>query len=188
MTAATAILWRSAALGSAERCVIADQPGHEAIHGRAVLALHDVPASIDYVVHTAPDWTALLAVVEIAAGDASQKIQLERSDRAWTVNGTSRPDLAACTFVDLGWSPATNTLPLRARSLQVNESHTARAAWLRFPELDVVASEQTYTRLANDVVRYNSSTFTAELAVTGDQIVTRYGDDLWRADKLRTTR
>lgn len=178
------VLWVSDALSSAERCLIRDQPGARAVQGTAILAHGELPARISYSISTGTDWWTRIVTVELSSGDGRHDLDIRRIGGRWTVDGVHRPDLDSCTSVDLGWTPATNTLPLRAAPIAVGQSQRSMAAWVRFPELDVVASEQTYTRLADDVVRYQSPTFTADLHVTPDDIVTTYGDGLWRAAKL----
>lgn len=177
------IRWTSGALQSSEHCTIHGQPGIASLGGTAVLPLGDLPATITYSVDTGADWSTSGASLDIDAGDVSRSITLARDSRdQWLVDGRARPDLAGCTSVDLGWTPATNTLPLRAASLAVGQSSQVMAAWVRFPELDVVASEQVYTRLRHDRVRYESATFTAELEVSAELVVTRYAVDLWVAE------
>ena len=98
------------------------------------------------------------------------------------VNGGPAPHLDGCRDVDLGWTPATNTIPIRRLGLKAGQTATISAAWVRFPELDVVNNVQRYTRLANDCWQYSSGDYEFELAtdaVTG--LVLSYGDDLWRA-------
>jgi uncharacterized protein len=69
--------------------------------------------------------------------------------------------------VDLGFTPATNTLPIRRLALAIGQSTPARSAWLRFPELRLEPLEQTYTREADQTFRYRAlidgETFTARL-------------------------
>ncbi len=56
------------------------------------------------------------------------------------------------------------------------------AAWLRYPELDIVPNEQHYTRLALDRWRYESGDYAFELTTeTASGFVLQYGDDLWHA-------
>jgi hypothetical protein len=61
--------------------------------------------------------------------------------------------------LDLGSTPATNTIPIRRLALEIGETTDITVAWVRFPELDVVASEQRYTRLATDRWRYQSGDY-----------------------------
>ena len=87
-------------------------------------------------------------------------------------------ELRGCTDIDLGCSPATNSLPIRRLRLAVGTSHTIKAAWVRFPELDVVAGAQTYTRVDEFTYRYASGTFEADLTVDDEGLVTSYAE--WR--------
>ena len=55
---------------------------------------------------------------------------------------------------------------------------TIKAAWVRFPGLDVVKAAQTYTRLDEFTYRYKGGTFEAELTVDDDGLVAAYAE--WR--------
>ena len=110
-------------------------------------------------------------------GFETRTVALERSAKgAWSVNGAATRGLKGCTDVDLGCSPSTNTLPIRRLKLAIGASQTIQAAWVRFPELDVVKAAQTYTRLDEFTYRYASGTFQAELSVDDDGLVTAYAE------------
>ena len=100
----------------------------------------------------------------------------------WTRDGAPAPQVAGCLDVDLGFSPVTNTLPIRRLALAVGAAAPVRAAWLRFPGLELEPLEQVYRRLAPARYAYESAAgrFRAELEVDGDGLVTRYGD-YWAA-------
>jgi hypothetical protein len=54
-----------------------------------------------------------------------------------------------------------------------------------FPEVDVITSEQRYTRLATDRWRYRSGECDYELVTDPSSgLVLSYGDDLWRATAI----
>ena len=72
------------------------------------------------------------------------------------MNGTPAKALKGCTDIDLGCSPSTNTLPIRRLRLAVGASSTIQAAWVLFPQLEVVKAAQTYTRLDEYTYRYAS--------------------------------
>jgi len=82
--------------------------------------------------------------------------------------------LAGCTDVDLGFSPSTNTLPIRRLALAVGKSETIEAAWVLFPDLEVRVSSQTYTRVSDQNYRFASGDFAAELGVDAAGLVTDY--------------
>ena len=92
---------------------------------------------------------------------------------------------AGCDDIDLGWTPATNTIPIRRLGLELGETSTITAAWVRFPELDVVCNRQRYTRLTNSRWRYESGDYDVELVADGASgLVLAYGDDLWQASAI----
>jgi hypothetical protein len=92
----------------------------------------------------------------------------------WTVDGVARRDLKGCVDVDLGCSPSTNTLPLRRLHLGIGGASTIQAAWVRFPELTVHKTAQTYTRVDEFTYRYASGTYEGELVVDDDGVVAQH--------------
>ena len=110
---------------------------------------------------------------------------IERDQSGWTVDGIAHPDLAGCEDIDLSFTPATNLLPVRRLSLAVGENSKVRAAWFRFPELDVQVLDQIYTRLDGNRFLYQSADRTFERILTVDQsgFVTDY-PGLWIVESI----
>ncbi len=86
------------------------------------------------------------------------------------------PAIEGLVDVDLGFTPATNTLPIRRLTRAVGEAVDVTAAWVRFPELTVEPLPQRYVRLDERRYRYASSggAFVAELEVDDLGLVVRY--------------
>lgn len=172
------VVWTSASLESMEDCVIHEQAAGVALSSSTTLRLDDHLGRIDYELEADARWRTLGATITVS-GRSDRRISIEHGDGGWIVDGTARPDLAMCVDLDLGWTPATNILPMRRALGGTGASVDTTSAWVRFPEFDVVAAHQTYTRSGPDTVVYRSATFEAELVVTPEGIVTRYGDDMW---------
>jgi hypothetical protein len=189
MTGHVEVLWHSTELASSEYCSISLGDEGVLFVGTVVLPIGDQPGQIQLTARTEARGRTRSAQANISTLDGTRPLELAVDDhQRWRVDGALVGTLDGCIDVDFGWTPATNTLPIRRLGLDVGASATITAAWVRFPELDVVASEQTYTRLADDRWRYASGRFEAELVVaplTG--VVQRYGRDLWRAAAYRAT-
>jgi hypothetical protein len=159
-----------------------EDEGHR-LAGVVVLPRDGDPCHISYEVMVDHCWAPLVATTTVTTpGRASRMSLASDGEGGWTLDGATAPRLDGCGDIDLGWTPATNTIPIRRLALGRGETASISAAWVRFPELDVVASEQRYTRLADDRWRYQSGDYDFELRTdeaTG--LVVRYGDDLWRA-------
>jgi uncharacterized protein len=135
---------------------------------------------LQYTVECAPDWVTRAADVEGHVSGAAVRITLARDSRtgAWTRDGSLQPQLDGCLDVDLGFSPSTNTLPIRRLGLRPGGRAQVRAAWLRFPGFELVSSEQEYR--CEDERRYvyesAGGQFRAVLEVDDAGLVRRYGD------------
>lgn len=184
---ATRILWRSAELESAERFAGRSLPDGWRLDGVVVLPLDGEPTQISYRVDVDSGWHTRRADVAIEREGGSRRITFVADGTGgWTVDGVTATTLSGCVDVDLGFTPATNTLVIRRLAVDVGETRSIPVAWLRYPELDIQRNEQSYTRLAADRWLYRSGDFAAELAVDAGGYVLRYGDDLWTAVAHRT--
>jgi hypothetical protein len=183
---ATRILWHNAEQASAERFTGGPTAGGWQLDGLLVLPVEGVPALVTYRVDADSEWRTRRADVTVESGEAGDRaatrhFTFEADGRGgWAVDGQPAGSLDGCLDVDLGFTPATNTLSIRRLQLGVGETRTLPVAWLPFPELVVQRNEQSYTRLEPDRWLYRSGDFSAELDVDADGYVLRY-DDLWTA-------
>jgi hypothetical protein len=156
-----------------------DVPGHEEaciqhtaegwrLTGELDVEESNLTAQLRYAIECNAEWRTRSALVEGTAGGEPIRFVLKADGAGrWTRDGTPLPELLGALDVDLGFTPATNTLPIRRLALAIGQSTPARSAWLRFPELRLEPLEQTYTREADQTFRYRAlidgETFTARL-------------------------
>ncbi|MGH3005938.1 MAG: putative glycolipid-binding domain-containing protein [Gaiellaceae bacterium] len=170
------VLWVSSQ-GGMERCVLERTEGGRRLRGTALLAVEGAPVEARYTVDIDPSWrtTDVSVVVEFAGGDVREPALL---GELWS--GKERPpELEGCLDVDLGFSPSTNTLPIRRLGLPVGEAADVAAVWLRWPDLTVERLDQRYDRIGRDLYRYSSGRFSSVLKVDEEGLVLEYGD-YWR--------
>lgn len=170
------VSWRrSDEVRADEHCTISIRDAGLSLVGTVLGAEGGVPVRIEYRVLT--DGTGSTAAVHVREmrGFAQRTLTLARDPKgAWTVDGVAARGLRGCHDVDLGCSPSTNTLPIRRLRLGVGGSKTIQASWIRFPELTVEKTPQTYSRLDEFTYRFASGTFEAELVVDEDGVVAQY--------------
>ncbi|HEX2889715.1 putative glycolipid-binding domain-containing protein [Vineibacter terrae] len=153
-----------------------------ALSGVVLVAEGGAPLRMDYRVHCDEAWrTRSVDVTQTYLGHRRALLLTHDGDGTWLVDGKPAPTLAGCTDVDLGISPSTNALPVNRLRLGVGESQVIRAAWVRFPSLEIVAAEQSYERVAAMQYRYRSLTsgFEALIDVDDDGLPTDYAG-IWR--------
>jgi hypothetical protein len=130
-----------------------------------------VRAHLEYVIECDPGWRTRRTVVTSAASGTPVRLQLTADgDGHWTLNGGALPLVEGALDIDLGFTPATNLLPIRRLDLAVGKRAEIRTAWLRFPELRVEVLEQSYYREGVRVFRYTA-------LVDGEQFRARLDTD-----------
>jgi hypothetical protein len=174
------VAWRrSDEVEADEVCTLTIRDSGLSLVGTVIGAEAGLPIRVEYRVLA--DRAGLTTAVHVRdlRGFETRTITLERTAKGrWTIDGTVVAGLKGCTDIDLGCSPSTNTLPIRRLRLATGASSTIQAAWIRFPELEVVKAAQTYTRLDEFTYRYASGTFEAELTVDDAGLVASYAE--WR--------
>ena len=161
---------------------------HEGWHLTGTLEVEEenVVARLGYAIHCDERWRTRAARIEGTASERPICFVLAADGAGnWTRDGVALPELAGALDVDLGFTPATNTLPIRRLSLAIGDTHPVLSAWLRFPELRLERLEQTYTREAERIYRYRAMVdrepFSARLDTDAFGRVLRY-EGLWEAD------
>ena len=91
---------------------------------------------------------------------------------AEVVGGERREFRLDGDFFDLGNSPLFNSLPVWRDG--VGDTRDYVMTWISVPELEVSRSEQRYEPLGDGRLRYRSGSFSAELELDDDGVVTRY--------------
>jgi uncharacterized protein len=173
----TAVLWQ-ASDGGSEVCVLERAGRGWRLRGTVLTHEAGQPIELRYVVTVDAAWatTGVEVLVSVTGGDAREPVDL---GSVWS--GVERPpEYRDCVDVDLSFTPATNTLPIRRLGLDVGEEAEIQVAWLVWPELAVRPVRQRYARVAYDRYRYTQDDFEAVLTVDENGLVLDY-EGLWRA-------
>jgi hypothetical protein len=169
------ILWQDISNGTLDRCRLDATPSGLRLAGTVLTAAYGDPLAVRYLVGT--DENGLTRRVELDLNDGSiRRVLLADGAGRWHWDGVSElTDVAGALDVDLTVTPATNTLPIRRLGLEVGQVADLRTAWVQFPGLEVIPSEQRYERLTQDRWRFSTGDFQAELVVDRDGLVLDYG-------------
>jgi uncharacterized protein len=130
-----------------------------------------VRAQLSYVIECERDWRTRRAAMTGSASGAPVRFEFAADGHGhWMLNGAPLPLVDGALDIDLGFTPATNLLPIRRLDLAVGQRADVRTAWVRFPELAVEVLEQSYERQAARVFRY-------EAMVDGERFQARLDTD-----------
>ncbi len=171
-----AVIWLRQDKPGNDACRFAEAEGGFLIDGSATDADWNV---VRYRVRARDDGTTRRARI-----GADSRIFIRRApDGVWTINGTPVPEVAEALDIDLGFTPATNTLAIRRLKLGVGGEAEIVAAWFD-PETErLKPMRQSYRRTGEREYCYSSgSGVSARLQVDAQGIVREY-EGLWKAQK-----
>jgi hypothetical protein len=180
------IVWEWCDRPGIEHLLLALDDDKSRADGIVVVGFEGTLLRLRYTVLCDAQWRFRRAAISAESSGESRQRRIERSQHGeWTIDGTARPDLAACTDIDIMGTPFTNTLPIRRLVLAPEQSVAISVVYVRIPDLDISVAMQDYTRHGAGF-RYRSleSGFTAELSVDADGIIIDYGT-IWRRRGVR---
>jgi uncharacterized protein len=188
------LLWQRIYSPGSEWCVVERESNGWRLHGIVLTEVATAPVLVQYTVGLATDWSTRLVEIAMRSGAEAKPRRLKLTvapDQRWQIEREPVPEpampvddllaLHGLIDVDLGFSPVTNTLPIRRLKPAIGETVAVTAAWVRFPELTVEPLPQRYIRLAERRYRYESAggAFVAEIEVDDLGLVTTY-EGGWR--------
>jgi hypothetical protein len=173
------VVWQSSIDIGHEWCELDDGPASSTLRGFVVLASAGVPWRIGYTIEV--DRAGLTRRLWIDAEGAGSVIRIDVSSDGrgrWTRTGTDEVvvDDPDALDVDLGFSPSTNTLPIRRLGLEIGQTREIAVLWVLFPAFEIVAGRQSYERLGEREWRYRSSGFVGDLTVDASGLVETYAE------------
>lgn len=170
-------LWRWSQGTGLERFELLRTDAQWVLRGTILALTPDGPAEARYKLACDALWRTRSAQISLRDACGERALNITASEGRWQENGQENTTVRGAIDIDLGWSPSTNTLPIRRLQLNVGQSSGAVvAAWVQFPNLLLQPLPQEYLRVSARVYRYTSrgGAFVAELSVDEDDLVLDY--------------
>jgi hypothetical protein len=145
--------------------------------GTILTLADDAPAEARYEITCDRSFSTRHANIFLLDSSGERSLKIETQSGQWYENGRENHTVKGALDIDLGWSPSTNTLPIKRLKLEIGQSSGEFvAAWVRFPELTLQPLPQEYSRLVDRKYRYSSrgGAFVANLTVDDDDLVMDY--------------
>lgn len=171
--------WRRLDAEGTDRCTLAQVDNGWILAGQALWREGAVDCRLTYAVRCDPEWRSLSADVTGRCGEMEVRLRIAPAGKGWALNDVPQPGTEGLADIDLGFTPATNLLPVKRLTGQ-GGVHQAPAAWL-VPGLDRLERlDQTYARETAGSTRYAAPAvgYADVLELHGSGFVTRY-PGLW---------
>lgn len=151
------------------------------IAGTAVFGHLGQVANLSYSLICDEQWASTLATITGWIGPKDFHMTIERDrDKHWCVDGEKIHVPSGLQDIDLGFTPASNTIAIRRLSLSVGEQAKTVALWLDTDDWTVKPLRQRYRCIENNVFGYSSPQhdYHATITVNDFGVVTDY-PKLW---------
>ena len=175
-------LWRWLQSPGLERFEFLRTADNWILRGTILTLAAAVPAEARYEIVCDRSFSTRRASVSLRDAAGERTVEIIAENGRWFADGSEHQAVSGALDIDLGWSPSTNTLPIRRLNLGIGQSSGGfHAAWVRFPELTLEPLPQEYLRLSERRYRYSSRSgaFTANLEVDKDGLVLDY-EGFWQ--------
>ncbi|MED5017310.1 putative glycolipid-binding domain-containing protein [Paenibacillus chibensis] len=181
----TTIIWKRVDGTGMEYCMHS-LGERTSIRGRVIRAEKNESSFVDYSVICDESGNTVEVDIDYIRQHEVQTMRLRKdAEHRWTRDGIPLPELDGLLDIDIGATPSTNVLPIRRLGLKVGDSAEVTAAWVRFPEFDVMPLQQIYTRLQDGEYEYRSvSGYTALLKTDAEGIIHEYEGEWTESIKL----
>jgi hypothetical protein len=164
-----------------ERFELLSTSGEKLIRG-TILAVHEgIPVEAQYAIWCDSLWRTQRAEIHVRASGKERSLTIAVDEGRWYANSKLVDEVTGSIDIDLGWTPSTNTLPIRRLDLPVGASSgIITAAWVRFPDLSLQRLSQEYHRITEREYLYtsNNGSFRAKLLVDEEAVVVDY-ENVW---------
>ena len=178
------IIWRGLHQAGHDSARILFHDPYWLLEGTAIFVDERLPCKLNYQIHCDTAWNTVLGKVTGWVGKKTVDLEITAdTDRHWRCNGKKSIPVSGCVDIDLGFTPATNLLPIRRLHLPVGKGSEVRAAWLRFPNFTLEPLEQNYRRTGTKTYRYKAlnGNFIKRLTVNDFGFVTNY-PGFWKVE------
>lgn len=170
--------WRRLTGEGTDRCTLSRVDHGWLLSGQAIWRTNGAETALSYVVRCDPDWQSRSAEIVGSGPGGEIGLVLSRNGGGWTCNGRLQRGTAQCPDLDLGFTPATNLMPVRRLTAAGAQALEIRAAWMPEDLTGLRLMKQTYTANGPDAAVFTSPGFEARLALHDSGFVTRY-PGLW---------
>ncbi len=173
---AEAILWRRLDVPGHDACRLVSENRGWQLEGTAVFRHDDGPGLLAYEVACDSSWCTRRGRVRGHIGSRAIDVDISHANGVWHLNRRLIDGLAGCVDLDLGFTPATNLIPIRRLALTIGQSRNVRAAWLDVAAGSLKPLDQRYERRTESAYWYEAPGFgyAAELDVTPTGFIRRY--------------
>lgn len=176
------IFWRRLDAPGHDACRLEHNGEHWQLDGSAVFRHDDGRhAQLHYRVRCDRTFHTQWGTVRGWLGSEDIDLSIRRDAHGtWKLNDTSLPELGHCVDLDLGFTPASNLLPLRRLHLGLGDAADAPAAWIDLDGGGLMELPQRYERRGDADYWYSAPRFeyAAMLSVTPECFVRHY-PGLW---------
>lgn len=175
------VLWRRMDVEGMDACCFDFFDDGYRLTGTALYRERDEPAKLEYAVLCNADWSSRSAKVTGWIGSTKREFNLSCDpDGRWSCDNETIQGVHGLLDIDLGFTPATNTIAIRRLHLDVGAEVETTAIWLDIQDWSFKPLPQVYRRVSETEFAYRSPSHNYSVHLEADDfgIILNY-PELW---------
>ena len=132
--------------------------------------------TVNYRIRLTKNWEVISANINFVFGDTNAAYFLEKDKGGWKLNNVSMPQFNNCRYIDISFTPFTNSLPINRLNLGTNESQLIQVVYFDIEENEVREATQKHTRVGENQFKFENvpNDFEAVIDVDKNGLVEYY--------------
>jgi uncharacterized protein len=171
----TNILWSGIEYYSLENCIV--DSGDSVIVNSTIVGIYNGKIyRVEYLIRLNESWETCYCCVKSQLNDEIKKLEVEKDQNRWSLNGKYVDNFDGCTDVDIPLTPFTNSLPINRLKLSLGQEENIDIIYIDVLADSIKRVKQKYRRISSGVYKYENipNDFEAEIKVDNEGFVVEY--------------
>ena len=173
----TNILWTGKQHYSLENCLVSETKKAIGVNSVIIGTADDNIFRTEYFIKTNKNWEINFLAVNHDLNGKTRSLRLQHDINGhWKMNGKAAKRFSDCRDIDISLTPFTNTLPINRLNFTEKKEQTIDVIYLDILEWKIKRVKQSYTRLSNNIFKYENvpNNFEASIKVDKKGLVVDY--------------
>lgn len=170
------LIWQGIAFQSLEYFKLIENDKSFIIDSKIIGSYEDKIYTVDYHLIIDLSWNIQEFIIDSEVNTVKNKLTGRKLQDEWEINDAINPDFKGFPFIDISFTPFTNTLPINNLELNEGDSQEIKVIYIDVLNNLVKPVTQQYTRIAPHTYHYDNlqTDFKSDILVDENGLVVNY--------------